>query len=556
MDEFFETNVPDNMTSVEETLTKISQKLSNNPNDLNLLKQYSKKLLLTNTKFYYQMAFDSAEKILSIKPDDFESKIIIIKSLRYLKRQNDALCYAEQIQPEYPNDPTLLLELSSVLLDLNRNKEAEEILENLRTIFPKKIQFNLGILYMNYQQYESALGKFSEVLKDNPKNKNAIQNKCYVLYKLKRLEDAIDFIKNFLHEFPNDSDEIQHQLAGLCYQRAIDYEEKNPNVTNVSEIDGIINIETNLSEENQKLFQHALDEYLKLDERGAQNSVSTFYKARTLCNLHLYNDALVAIDESLQEPENWDALSRKSFILNHLGRYEDALKVSEIVLKDFPKDPTALSSKVNALWRLGRTKEYQHWFNIAKGIPQPSVNLERDAIERILLEKGSFEITGNKELDIQNVVSLFRRCKDHIFWIDPYFSSQGFEWILNANLESTSVKKILILTTDERASVEYYSRIFNNKFSNCKKILSENKIELSLKICIDEKQKQQLHARFIIAQNGAWQFTSVNNIQSGTNDTINPTITKSSKFDKAIFTSLDFENDLIQIREKYKKTKN
>ncbi len=297
MDEFFETDITNDETSLEKSILEISEKLVHYPNDHILLRQYSKNLLQTNDKTNYKVALDSAKKSISIKPNDFESKILILKSLRYLKRSDEALDYAERVKDEFPDNDQILEEISSCLLELNRNTEAEKILKKLELISPEKSRYNFGCLHLNYQNYEIALGFFSGILQENPSHiKSAIQ-KSYVLIQLGSMSKAILFCEKFINDYPENSAQIWRNLAGAYYRAGKISLEKNGYVEKESlddhaVVDSKPVIRYELPVESKKFFQQAMNAYRTIGDMKISTPETAYFKAVTYSNLELFEDAL------------------------------------------------------------------------------------------------------------------------------------------------------------------------------------------------------------------------------------------------------------------------
>ena len=62
-------------------------------------------------------------------------------------------------------------------------------------------------------------------------------------------------------------------------------------------------------------------------------------------------------------------------------------------------------------------------------------------------ELGGFSITGNRQTDVKNFVSLLSKCSGSVLWVDPYFSKEGFVWLEEACTKPTEIKQVRVLTT-------------------------------------------------------------------------------------------------------------
>ena len=163
-------------------------------------------------------------------------------------------------------------------------------------------------------------------------------------------------------------------------------------------------------------------------------------------------------------------------------------------------------------------------------------------------ELGGFSITGDRQTDVKNFVSLLNACEDGIFWVDAYFSKGGFSWIRESCTSPTNITHVKILTSSKKIE-ELKGLPFKKEFKRTKKELEENKISFSLKVVSKEDHIRKIHGRCVVSENGSWEIPSVNNIQNGSKDKISPSDREVSEFDVEWNDALDFEKDYEQIKK-------
>ena len=161
---------------------------------------------------------------------------------------------------------------------------------------------------------------------------------------------------------------------------------------------------------------------------------------------------------------------------------------------------------------------------------------------------GGFSITGDRQEDVKNFVSLLSSCKSYVFWLDAYFSKEGFSWIVESCISPTDITDVRIMTSS-KSTVELTGLPFKKAFSRTKKELHANKISFSLKVISRVDHIRNIHGRCVVSENGSWEIPSVNNIQKGSKDKVSPSDREVSEFDAEWNNALDFENDYDEIKK-------
>ena len=231
------------------------------------------------------------------------------------------------------------------------------------------------------------------------------------------------------------------------------------------------------------------------------------------------------------EPTNWAALVNLGIHFHDLNEFLEATLYFDKCVKTCPKEllDNVTNRNIDSLKKF-RDKEMK------KSFPEK------------VSELGGFSITGDRQTDVKNFVSLLNACEDGIFWVDAYFSKGGFSWIRESCTSPTNITHVKILTSSKKIE-ELKGLPFKKEFKRTKKELEENKISFSLKVVSKEDHIRKIHGRCVVSENGSWEIPSVNNIQNGSKDKISPSDREVSEFDVEWNDALDFEKDYEQIKK-------
>lgn len=169
-------------------------------------------------------------------------------------------------------------------------------------------------------------------------------------------QKATLFFENILKEYPNN------KTARLCYARAIGLSENPTKALDLfkalkQEYPKDLEVELNYAEALlwNKKFEVAKDYYKELVTNNPDNFVAHLGYANTLSNLKDFENALLNVNKALSlSPRNDGALvSRKYIKLGFANeklnakQYEEAEKLYDEILIDFPNDKETLLNKAN-----------------------------------------------------------------------------------------------------------------------------------------------------------------------------------------------------------------
>ena len=110
------------------------------------------------------------------------------------------------------------------------------------------------------------------------------------------------------------------------------------------------------------------------------------------------------------------------------------------------------------------------------------------------------------------IVDIIRdRCKDYIFWEDPYFTGRGFDFLHEGLEENTSIKEIKII-----GGFKKVDKKLKDKFKHLQAELSEKGINAEFRILVSDMP----HNRFLITKDIVFDIPSIETITRGNYSTL------------------------------------
>ena len=203
----------------EEITEYCDQNLKSDPNNLVLLKAKAHATYEIGHIPAFSVVLECTKKILGQSPEDIESLILQIRTLRRLDRNDEAKIFLELAESIEADNPEVLIQRSSILLGENRNNEAKKVLNHLEKIDMEKAFINLGALAWNENRYDDALHFFSRHLEIEQDNFIAAKNKVGLLCQMERYDDSISVAEKFIEKDGERQFRMYRELgiiANLC----------------------------------------------------------------------------------------------------------------------------------------------------------------------------------------------------------------------------------------------------------------------------------------------------------------------------------------------------
>ena len=508
----------------EEITEYCDQNLKSDPNNLVLLKAKAHATYEIGHIPAFSVVLECTKKILGQSPEDIESLILQIRTLRRLDRNDEAKNFLELAESIEADNPEVLIQRSSILLDEKRNSEAKKVLDHLVKIDVKKAYINLGSLAVKENRYDDALHFCSLYLEIEPDNFIAANNKVSILYDMERYDDAVSVAEKFIEKYGERQFRMYRELGVLHYRISEIYASRSGEEYNnqpcvfgsriLDESDEKWNDENFIN--TRKKSEHlrkALEVFEKIDEKGIHNARSRYWKARTCISLEDAELGTNAINDCLQEKENWDIESYQASFLKRQEKYEEAIELCDKILKDYPNDSTAKSTKVDALYWSGNIEEYERLFH--KYHPKEEPKKPTSELSLRTSKTGLF----TNPIKVMDFLADKNNIKNNLWILDPYFGSKGFS-LLNSAVEQNSEINEIRIITDMKKLVSFYAmhpidkvdgfRSYIKRFNTA--FRGKTTIQMIISSEFTEKNESDYHDRFIISQERVWNFASAHQI--------------------------------------------
>lgn len=151
-----------------------------------------------------QNAISSYRKCLLVKPD-FVEALINIATLYKETDLNVALEFVIKAREIAPNEKNVILNLAQIYIDLSKNKECIELLNDfVKNNLCSDAYSLLGKNYMDLGEYNLALDNYNKALEIEPENCNYLHCKAIALKYLGKTKDAKKILEKLLKKNPND----------------------------------------------------------------------------------------------------------------------------------------------------------------------------------------------------------------------------------------------------------------------------------------------------------------------------------------------------------------
>ncbi|NYT19796.1 MAG: tetratricopeptide repeat protein [Methanosarcinales archaeon] len=248
----------------------------------------------------------------------------------------------EEALERYDEAAAILDEMQQMLLENSLEEEATNVDKRAMDI-----RFNKCFILFKLQRYEDALDIIDEALNKNPEDPKIIFSRGFVLFSISRYEEALEMLERAIEMQPELPDawyckanalyQIEHFEDALeAYEKAIEYA-------------GIMNFEF----PRYSFLNINPDPTLKTNAAGVWYS-----KANTLDKLGRKEEAIEAYRSALEIkqafPDAWYYLGN---CLAEVGRDEDAITAFTNAIMIEPDFNAARENKAEILLKLGREEE-------------------------------------------------------------------------------------------------------------------------------------------------------------------------------------------------------
>ena len=519
MDSFFPFHFTEDKSN-EEQIMRLGLRISQNPEDIFLHRQFVEALTkYPNTK-RAQRSIESLKTILTIEPEDIDSLILLVRCYRLIQDFDAARNLAERCITKYPDTAGFHEELGRTYIADNKFDQAKQILLPAFKKFSsdKRLARAVILYYEQINDLNTALEITNHELKLEPENLFLLQSKIIGLEKLKGVDYAIEFAEGVKEKFPK----IFTQMAwsnvgpgisgGLSFRLAILYYQKAINILNKVEHldfeikDEKLEIKNGLTSETKTLLEKANDLCIEILSNSMYSETQDNIKlinAGILCHLTRFDESLLLLNE-ISEESIFILDVKRNYVFNLFlqERFQDAIRVCKEVLIDYPNHRFFNKYLLLSYKLTGRTDEYDQ---LKKKLEKKNLEKKDGTKNEDSFKKNSFSIDNdNRYSSFIEYQELWKSFKGELRLFHPHVKVNFIQFLHDYIGDSEQIRKIEIIGGDfgpYDGGVQFFRNyrklkkeieMFNETHTNC---------QIIVKIFLGESQT---HARYIINDKVVW----------------------------------------------------
>ncbi len=208
-----------------------------------------------------QAVAEMLDKVEYLSPITDDHVAILIDGHDYLKNYDKSLRYARQLVRRQPNAVSSHMRLAAALLRKGEDKQAKQMLEEIKQKFPDQVASVdqvLGQLYLRQGYFDRAIDTLEAVVEEKPADIGARLQLARAYIGLSMLEESLEQVNEILEIDPDQVD--AHALAARIYQAKGQREKSEEHLDQIDE--------TNLNERSNPLVVAQL-KIKKKDYNGA-----------------------------------------------------------------------------------------------------------------------------------------------------------------------------------------------------------------------------------------------------------------------------------------------
>lgn len=344
----------------DEELLEIYEKIINlEPN--NIIPYIGKAFLFSDLGEYKKALF-LYDEALKLEPKNIFSIVNKGITLAYLGNNKEALDWIDKAIEYNPEYNYALVSKGNVLDDLGNSEDAIKLYDKALELTPdyNRAIENKGEALLKLEKYEEASPLFDKILEDDPHNVHALINKGIVLANTENPQEAINFFDRVLEFQSKNIHALVNKAKVLTdlgkFDEALEWINKTLKIEPDDYValyhKGRVLDELGRSEEAEKLYERVFK-----PERFYEffNQRKFLYESelepediQALMGILIAKDgehkkAIKWINSALDHnPKNKIALMGKSFALEKIGKYDDALNILNTFLPKSPYDGLVL----------------------------------------------------------------------------------------------------------------------------------------------------------------------------------------------------------------------
>ncbi|MEX6687066.1 tetratricopeptide repeat protein [Danxiaibacter flavus] len=339
-----------------EALDVLQAMIKTHPND-SKLRQLNVDLRLEAGRYFRNAdPYAQYQSVLDISPSNKEALNNAINYAISHRMYDDAIVWLNKALKYYSNDAALLQKKMSVLQSMQKYGEAAVIARQLWSRAPNNAAAKNMYIELTFQnaraltselQYDSALYYYNSILIADPNNAQALNASVNILASQKNYTEALNALDKTLAFSPNNQalllkkasvlmDDEQYEASALMLEDLIKKYPDNKKFVNAY-------IDANLAHARQLMQAEEIDAAEEPYAKVLDAQPNNMEALNGIINVELTQGkgkSQTALDHTNQAlkyyPSSRDFLIKKAAALSALGKYNEAVAISDSLMKRYP----------------------------------------------------------------------------------------------------------------------------------------------------------------------------------------------------------------------------
>ena len=528
---YFESEFPEEDAKLEEKIVNIKRRIKNNPEKIELFKEYAQLLLVNINSENIKEAEKSIRRYLQVgdNNNDNTAMIIMMKIMRLSDRFNEALNISKQLEKDNQNNADYLEQTGRIYFNNDNLDEAKRFLESAHKKFPTHNGLSriLANVLTELGETTEALILLEQVRGRDPANPRNTYYLIALLFELGERKKAIRMGETFCEEYETEAFQqltitgiesvafnlgyYYHKqgisLRGENHLRFADERLKKQKITYIS----------NLGNEAEEYFDKAcrvFDKILKIKTQTASIENVLTWKLWSLLNLEKFEEANAICDElilNIKENifENMDIYRVRITIMTFLQRYEKVIKYSEEFIEKYiqyednveveKQTYFILEHRLAAYYNSGQLEKFTE--EQKRMEERYGAEAERKKLNNSVQVPDTFlNSPGNTLKTVKWMKQLFEEFKETVCYVDHYIMGKHIQFLDGLlDFETIKFKEIRFVGKfsengdggadwySKYKSAQFWARMFNQDH--------KSKCKITLNYYIPDKDEGKIHDR-------------------------------------------------------------
>lgn len=180
-------------------------------------------------------AIEEAKLIIKHQPNNHSTKVFLANCYLSVMQPTKAITTLKEILQDDPNDPIAIKELAKIYVETNQKRSAIDMYEKLDEFIysnkeKAKNKMFLAEMYIGFEEYETAIEKYNEILEIYPADVEATKKLITMYKKINEYGMALEKVAELLEMHASDEDDLWalHTLSDAHwkmkdYEKALEY---------------------------------------------------------------------------------------------------------------------------------------------------------------------------------------------------------------------------------------------------------------------------------------------------------------------------------------------